>query len=244
MSPELSIVMPAFNEAQNLERNVPRLVERLEDLEVAFELIIVNDGSADTTADVAETLGRQDSRIVVRHHARNHGIGAGLMSGVRAARGEFLMVIPADLAFDLGDLEKYVRADRSIDVLVGRRSDRRDYSAARKLVSVANIWLIRMLFGVRQRQFNYISRYRTEVLRNLAITYTGSALIFAEIIIKAHDLGLSIQEVEITYVPREYGKQTGASLRLIGRTGRDMLHFWVTRAIRGKLQAPTRAVDL
>jgi len=84
-----------------------------------------------------------------------------------------------------------------------------------------------------QRQFNYISMYRLDCLREIDIEYWQSAFFFAEIMIKAQALGRRLVEVEIRYVPRTTGRATGAKAGLIARTVRDMLRFWLRWVLQG-----------
>lgn len=231
MTPLLTVAMPAYNEAANLPQNVPRLIERLSMLQPSFEIVIVNDGSQDATPQIAEALAQQDSRVRVYHHPFNRGIGAGFVTALQAARGEFLILIPADLALNLDQLHRYLDAARDADLVVGCTSARTDYTVFRNIVSVVNIRLIQWLFGLKQRQFNYISLYRTRLLKDMDIEYAGSAFFFAEIIIKARDRGARIVEADLDYVPRKHGKATGARPSLILKTGRDMIHFWLRRKL-------------
>jgi glycosyltransferase involved in cell wall biosynthesis len=150
-----------------------------------------------------------------------------MRTGIAAARGEWLILIPADLALDLDELRKYLDACRDADVVVGVRSDRSDYTAVRRLISWANISLIRLLFGMEQRQFQYISMYRVAVLRQMEVEYWRSAFFHAEILIKAKRLGYRLVEADIHYVPRASGRATGAKVGLIVRTVRDILRFWL-----------------
>ncbi len=231
MTPYLTVAMPAYNEADNLPRNVPRLVAKLDELQPSFEIVIVNDCSRDATGQIAEDLARAEPRVRVVHHAVNQGIGQGFVSAVKAARGEYLILIPADLALDLDELHKFLDAASVADVVVGRRSSRSDYNLFRKLVSVVNIGLIQVLFRMPQKQFNYISLYRTRLLKAMAIEYTGSAFFHAETLIKARDMGGKLVEVDIEYVPREGGRPTGANRRQITRTVRDIFHYWARRTL-------------
>ena len=231
--PQLSVVMPAYNEEAGLARNVVLLAARLAQLGVIFEILIVDDASMDRTGAIADGLAAADRRVRAFHHPANRGIGGGFVSGVAAATGEWLILIPADLALDLAELGKYLEAARDADVIVGVRSDRSDYSGYRLLVSWLNIRLIQILFGMRERQFNYISMYRLAVLRRMRIEYWRSAFFHAETIIKAKALGYRLAEVEISYVPRTSGQPTGARPKLLIRTVRDMLRFWIRWELRG-----------
>jgi glycosyltransferase involved in cell wall biosynthesis len=204
---------------------------KLDALQVSHEIIIVNDGSTDRTRDIAEELGSADQRIRLINHPRNLGPGSGVFTGIEAARGEFVIFIPADLALDIEELHKYIDASKHCDLVVGVRSDRRDYSLFRKFVSVVNIALIKLLFRMKQRQFNYIHMYRRSMLERINIESRG-VFITAEIMIKARDLGYRLQEVDITYVPRTAGKATCGNPGTILDTVRDLLWFWWRRTLR------------
>jgi len=230
-NPWLTVLMPAYNEATGLEGSVSQVIARLRQLQVPSEILIIDDCSTDRTGEVADTLAEYhagDSTITVRvcHHERNQGIGGGMRTGIAESRGQWLILIPADLAMDLADLDKYLNAAPSADIVVGIRSNRRDYTIRRRLVSSVNIGLIRFLFHMKLHQFQYISMYRLTVLRNMSIQCWRSAFFHAEILITARDLGYRLAEVEIHYLPRASGNATGASWRLVARTGRDMLLYW------------------
>jgi glycosyltransferase involved in cell wall biosynthesis len=222
----LTVLVPAYNEEAGLSANIELILAKLAELAIPTEVLIVDDASRDRTGAIAEELAVQHSAVRVVHHAVNQGIGGGMRTGIAEARGEWLILIPADLALDLDELRKYLHAARDADVVVGIRSDRRDYTPFRLLVSWVNIRLIQLLFNMRLRQFNYISMYRLEVLRRVGLEYWRSAFFHAEILIKAQRLGYRLVEVEICYVPRASGRATGARPRLIGRTVQDMFRYW------------------
>ncbi|MFP4056856.1 MAG: glycosyltransferase family 2 protein [Candidatus Brocadiia bacterium] len=229
LPPDLTVVMPAYNEEANLEPTVEALTARLRELGVAYELLVVDDASTDRTAAVARELADRDPALRLLRHPRNLGPGAGVATGLRAARGDSVMFIPADLAMDLRDLHKYF--DSEADVVVGLRSDRRDYSAFRKLVSAVNIALIRLLFGMPLRQFNYIHRYRREVLEGMTLESRG-VFLTAEILIKARDLGYRLEEVEVGYVPRRAGRASCGRPGVIARAVWELVRFWARRQWR------------
>ena len=249
--PWLTVLMPAYNEAAGLEAAVRLVVGKLEELGLESELLVVDDASRDATAEIAERLATEfrcdelsppaqlyaptetASRLTplpcvrVVHHAQNRGIGGGFRTGVAEARGEWMILIPADLALDLDDLPLYFAAAQEADIVVGVSPLRSDYTPFRRLVSRANIQAIATLFRLPLRQFNYISMYKTSWLRRIEIEYTQSAFFFAEVLVKCRDLGARLVEVETTYLPRETGQATGANRRLIATTARDMARYWV-----------------
>jgi glycosyltransferase involved in cell wall biosynthesis len=225
--PYLTVLMPAYNEEQNLLPNTALLMGTLAGLGVDFELLIVDDGSHDATSQIADELAARDARVRVIHHPRNLGIGRALHTGFRAARGEFTIFIPTDLAMRLEELPKYLEAARHADVVVGLRSDRRDTSLSRRIVGWANIALVRLLFAMPLRQFQYICMYRTRFLHEIDLDYPDSAFIQAEVLIKARDLGYTMTEVIVSYIPRTGGSASGARWRTVVKSTRDLAHFWL-----------------
>ena len=231
MSPYVSVVVPAYNEEENLRPTVMQIAAKLDELKTTFEVVIVNDGSTDRTREIAEGLAEADGRIRLINHPCNMGPGSGVFTGMEASRGEFIIFIPADLALDLDELHKYIDASRECDLVVGIRSDRRDYSLFRKFVSYVNIALIKVLFGMKERQFNYIHMYCRTMLNRINIE-SRSVFITAEIMIKARDLGYRLKEVDITYVPRTAGQATCGNPGTIIDTVKDLFKFWWKRTFR------------
>jgi glycosyltransferase involved in cell wall biosynthesis len=238
MSPTVTVFIPAFNEADNLATSVEVLLAKMDELGVNAEILIVDDGSQDGTAQRADELACQLEGVRSTHHARNLGIGMSFNTAVELARGEWMIFIPADLALHPNELKRYFEAAPQADIVVGLRSDRSDYTWLRHLVSWTNIHLIQALFGMKPRQFQYISMYRLDVLRRINIEYWRSAFFLPEILIKARDLGCRLVEVEIRYAPRLSGKPTGAKLILVLLTVFDIFHFWIRwKSNRRKLES-------
>ena len=226
-TPYLTVLMPAYNEEANLAANVPPLLAKLSALGIDFELLIVDDGSYDATPRLADELAASHVQVRALHHDRNRGIGRALYTGFQGARGRYTIFIPADLAMDLDDLSKYLDAVQEADVVVGLRSDRRGTPLARRMVSLVNIALVRLLFGMPIRQFQYICMWPTRLLHEIAIEYPDSPFLQAEVLIKARDMGYRLAEVEVIYLPRTRGRPTGGRTRMVIKSAYDLFHFWL-----------------
>jgi len=224
--PFLTVFTPAYNEEENLPRSVEAILRKVDELGISTEILVIEDGSTDRTAHIADALAGTNPRVRVVHQGRNQGIGRALVSAIPHARGEWLIFIPADLPLDLSELSRFTDAAPYADVVVGLRSDRSDYNILRTLISYSNIFLIRLMFGMRLSQYQYISMYRMDILRNMRITCTDSAFFLAEILIRARDQGCRLIEVPIQYAPRVSGKPTGAKLVLVIQTVLDLFLFW------------------
>lgn len=230
-APYFSVVMPVFNEDRNVVTAIATLTREFEDAPCTFEIVVVDDGSVDDTVAVVRGLMQRDARIRLYRHRRNMGPGVGVYTGMAVATGTFVIFVPADLAMSPGELAKFIAASRHADVVNGLRSDRRDYSVLRKCMSVANIALIRFLFGMKLRQFNYIQAYRRAMFDRFYPRSMG-VFITAEILVLARDNGYKTVEVEIEYLPRLIGTTGVANWRSIKKTLIELWSFWLRRVLR------------
>jgi glycosyltransferase involved in cell wall biosynthesis len=225
-SPFLTVFTPAYNEEDNLSRCVEAVLGKMDELAVTSEILIVNDGSTDRTFQIANSIADANARVRVIHQEKNQGIGKAFLKAVQHARGQWFIFIPADLPLNPSELSRFIEPTPYADIIVGLRSNRSDYTLLRKVISYSNIFLIRLLFGMKLSQYQYISMYRVALLRNMKITCAGSAFFLAEILIRARDQGKRLIEVPIHYAPRVSGKPTGAKFLLVIQTVRDLFLFW------------------
>ncbi len=226
-SPFLTVFTPAYNEEGNLLHCIETILGKMDELGISSEILIVDDGSTDRTFHIASSIAKENSRVQVIRQAKNQGIGKAFVRAIQHARGQWFIFIPADLPLHPSEVSRFIEAASSADIIVGLRSDRSDYNLLRKVISYSNIFLIRLLFGMKLSQFQYISMYRTDSLRGMKITRTNSAFFLAEILIRARDQGDRLVEVPIQYAPRVSGKPTGAKFLLVIQTVFDLFVFWV-----------------
>jgi glycosyltransferase involved in cell wall biosynthesis len=218
------VFFPCYNEAQNIERVVRRAVEVLPTLVSDWEIIIVNDGSADATGSIADGLAAGNHRIRAVHHERNRGYGAALRSGFAAAAKEYVFYTDGDGQFDIAELDRLLDLIGTADIVSGRRRNRRD-----SLVRRFNAWcwgvLVQRMLRFRCRDVDSAFKlYRLEMFDRISLKSTG-ALIDAEILARAARLGYTIATTPVTHLPRVAGKQTGARLRVILRAFRELLRL-------------------
>ncbi len=142
-STAFSVVIPFFNEEQNLQPLLEELVPVMESLDGSFEVLLVDDASTDGSLAAAKTLAAEDPRLRLLHLERQQGQSGALAAGFRAARGQRVITLDADLQNDPADLPRMVEASSSYDVVCGIRQERRD-SWVRKVSS-------RIANGIRNR---------------------------------------------------------------------------------------------
>jgi len=225
--PKLSLVFPVFDEAANVGEVIEsacvigaQLVER-------FEVVVVDDGSRDGSADIIDAWSASDARVRAVRHGANAGYGAALRSGLTAARGELVFFSDADLQFDLAELARLLRHTRDFDIVAGYRSPRCDPWPR---IVIARVWaaLVRVLFGLRVRDIDCAFKvFHRRVVDELPLSSVG-AFINTELLVRARAAGFRIQQVPVSHRRRLRGRQTGASPRVIARAAVELARLYRT----------------
>jgi len=225
----LSYFFPAHNEEANLEGLVVEALETLPSIAETFEIIAVNDGSRDRTAEIAARLAAEHPDVVrVVNHDVCRGYGGALRSGFEASRYELLCFTDGDRQFRVADLARLTARMAETDhpdVVVGYRIKRADpfiriaYARTYKLAN-------RIFFGLRVRDVDCAAKlFRREALTGVRVE-SGGAFFSAELLVKILRAGRSIVEVGVPHYPRTAGSPTGAKVSVIWRAVKD---FWTLR---------------
>jgi glycosyltransferase involved in cell wall biosynthesis len=227
----ISAVLPAFNEAANLERALDGLGQALTSVAGDFEIIVVDDGSRDDSAALLERLRRGNPRLHVVRHETNLGYGAALRSGFRRARFPLVFFMDADNQFDPSEISLLVERLGDADMVIGYRAVRRD-PLRRRLNAWAFFTLVRVLFGYLARDVNCAFKLiRRELLEHLGLRSDG-ALINTELLVLGRRRGARIVEVPVHHYPRTAGTQTGARPAVVLRAFREL--FALRRSLGGR----------
>lgn len=232
LRPSITAVLPAFNEAANLEQTVSGLAPVLSRLSGGWEIVVVDDGSTDATAEVAARLAAAQWGLYLIRHPSNLGYGAALRTGFAAARHEWVLLFDADGQFLAGEVERLVAAADGADLVAGVRVRRADPWHRR---AYASAWraLCGLILGVRVRDINCgFKLMRTTLIQSLDLR-AGGALISAELLAKAARAGARIAEVPVSHIPRAHGQQTGGSLAVLLRAYWELFRLgWRIRRFR------------
>ena len=205
--PELSVVMPAYNEETALPDVLDEATAALDAVSGQWELIVVDDGSTDSTPEILRDRGAADERIRVLTQHGNLGYGMALRRGFDAARHLVVAYTDADGQLDLRDLAVLYPFLRDVDMVVGYRIDRRDSGARRFASKVYNLLATTML-GIRARDVNCaLKMFRSSFLYMIELT-SSDFLIDAELFARAKQAGLRWAEVGVTHRAREGGSST------------------------------------
>jgi glycosyltransferase involved in cell wall biosynthesis len=200
----LSITIPVYNEEQNIPILYERLVRELEIVGRPFEIILVNDGSADGSEAALEALCRRDSRVKVVNFRRNFGQTAAMMAGINYASGDIIIPMDGDLQNDPADIARLLaKLEEGYDVVSGWRQDRKDHRLKRNFPSRVANYLISRISGVHLHDYGCsLKAYRKDVLKNVKLY--GEMHRF--IPIYASWEGGRVTEVPVTHHPRIHGQ--------------------------------------
>jgi glycosyltransferase involved in cell wall biosynthesis len=221
----LSLVLPAHNEAENIEIVVERALEVLPKYTSEFEIVVVNDGSRDSTGAIIDRLAANDRRVRALHHSKNRGYGAALTTGFEATVSDFVMFMDADRQFDIADLGLLSPFVGKFDIVAGFRKERQD-EFHRKLFAETFNLVVRMLFGVHMRDIDTAFKiFRGDMLRSLELSAPG-ALINTEMQAKLRRQGASLVQIGVNHYPRVAGSATGGNPRVIARAMKETVRLW------------------
>jgi putative flippase GtrA len=220
----LSVILPAYNEEALIANTVSVVMSALSSWMRDFEVIVVNDGSKDSTGEIVARLAAYDRRIRLVNHPVNKGYGAALVTGFESVTKEFAFFMDSDGQFDIRDLLRFFPLIEEYGAVLGYRMDRQD-TWVRKL----NAWgwkkLVGFIFGVHARDIDCAFKlFRAEFFRATRLETRG-AMINAEILYKLARAGYTFTEVGVQHLPRLAGKATGARPAVILRALGEMLVY-------------------
>jgi glycosyltransferase involved in cell wall biosynthesis len=222
----ISLVLPAYNEADNIEPMVAEAVPALEAVADDYEIIVVDDGSSDETAAVTHRVSEQNPRVRLVQHEVNRGFGAAVFSGFTNARKDWIFYTDADRQFVLSELERFVPYMDEADLIAGYRAPRRDPFLR---VFYGKGWsaLCTLLFGYTVRDVDCgFKLFRREIIEELAPQIESRGATFSiEWLARAKRAGYRFQELPVTHRPRVAGSQTGANIDVIVRAFRELIRF-------------------
>ena len=208
MSVELSVVIPLYNEEQNVAPLLAELSAILASMPVPHEVVLIDDGSTDGTFEALRRIQKSHQHVRVIRFARNFGQTAAFAAGFAHARGRLIVTSDGDLQNDPRDIPRMIEAaDSGYDIVCGWRKDRKDAFFSRLLPSMLANRLISRATGVRLHDYGCsLKVFRAEVVKPLKLY--GEMHRFLPAI--ASEQGVSIHEMVVNHRPRRHGTSTSA----------------------------------
>jgi len=230
---DLSIVVPVYNEVENLEALIQRIGEALDASSISYEIICVDDGSSDGSLDTLRMLARDRAHLRAISFRRNFGQTAALDAGFRHAQGDVVVPLDADLQNDPADIPRLLEElGKGYDVVSGWRKKRKDPFFSRILPSKLANWLIGAVTGVRIHDYGCtLKAYRRELLADIRLY--GEMHRFLPALV--HWEGGKIGEIEVSHHPRRAGKSKYG----IGRTFKVILDLLTVKFLASYATSPS-----
>lgn len=228
----ISVILPAYNEEENIKQTLDEVYEFFTARGYDFEIIVVNDGSTDSTGKIVQDWISSKQEVHMITHDKNKGYGAALKSGFSAARGDLIFFMDSDGQFDVNDFDRlYTRLD-GYDGILGYRIKRAD-PISRIIAAWGWNMLAKVFLGVPYKDIDCAFKiFKRHVIADMPIQSNGAG-VNMEII--ARSRGYKFVQVGVKHRQRTRGKATGLKLKVVLN---GLKEFWrIYRAQRGRQHA-------
>ena len=202
--PRVSVIVPLYNEQESIRPLYAAIVQALGQLGCTFEIVFVDDGSADSTVAIATQIARIDARLCIVKFRRNYGQTPAMAAGIEQARGEILVTMDGDLQNDPADIRLLLdQINAGYDIVVGWRHNRQDKLVSRKIPSRIANWLIGKVTGVPIRDNGCsLKAFRAELIKSIPLYSEMHRFIPA----MASIAGPRVAEIKVRHHARRYGQ--------------------------------------
>ncbi len=234
----LSVFFPAYNDGGTIASMVIRAVQAASELTPDYEVIVVNDGSADDTADIADELARTYPRVRVVHHPVNRGYGGALQTGFRSATKDFIFYTDGDAQYDPAEMAMlWAQMTSDADLVNGYKISRSD-PLHRIIIGRLYHHIVSVLFGLTVRDVDCDFRLMRRAIFDRIRLEKASGVICLEMMKKIQDAGFRIVEVPVHHYHRAYGRSQFFNVRRVLKTGIDVMALWFALVVRRRHRLP------
>jgi glycosyltransferase involved in cell wall biosynthesis len=235
------VFFPAYNDSGTIASLVITALQTAQTLTDDFEIIIVNDGSVDATAQIANELARTYTHVKVVHHHGNRGYGGALRTGFETATRDRIFYTDGDAQYDPAEMARLWDAFADdVDLVNGYKISRSD-PLHRVVIGRIYHHTVRLLFGLRVRDVDCDFRLLRRSIFDSVRLEKDSGVICLEMMKKIQDAGFTIVEVPVHHYHRAYGRSQFFNFPRIYRTGVDVMKLWLALVVRGTHQQPDPA---
>ena len=232
--PGLSVFLPAYNDSGTIASLVITSLKTAARLTPDFEIIIVNDGSADATAEIADELARTYPQVRVVHHDKNRGYGGALRTGFASATRDLIFYTDGDAQYDPAEMEALWDAfGDDVDLVNGYKISRSD-PLHRIVIGRVYHHTVKLLFGLKVRDVDCDFRLMRRAIFDRVVLEKNSGVICLEMMKKIQDAGFRIAEVPVHHYHRAFGKSQFFNFRRLFKTGVDVMKLWFALVIRNE----------
>jgi glycosyltransferase involved in cell wall biosynthesis len=232
--PSLTIFFPAYNDGGTIASLVIQAVQVASRLTSDFEVIVVNDGSSDSTRDVADELARTYPQVRAIHHPRNRGYGGALRTGFSSATKDLVAYTDGDAQYDPGEFEAlWNQLTPDADMVTGYKISRAD-PLHRIVIGRVYHWTVKLLFRLRVRDVDCDFRLMRREIFDRVKLEKDTGVICLELMRKVQDAGCRVREVPVHHYHRLHGRSQFFNFRRVFWTGIDVLKLWFHLVVLGR----------
>ncbi len=236
MAKSISIFFPAYNDGGTIASMVISALLTVRELTDDYEIIVINDGSADYTPQLLDELARVYEEVRIIHHEQNRGYGGALRTGFSSATKELIFYTDGDAQYDARELRVlYPALIDGVDMVNGYKISRSD-PWYRTVIGRTYHWIVKLAFGLRLRDVDCDFRLIRRTIFDRVHLESNSGVICVEMMKKIQDAGFVIAEAPVHHYHRVYGSSQFFNFRRILRVGRDLLRLWEQLVLQPKLR--------
>ena len=239
--PPLSIVVPCFNEARNVESAINEIQECLDRTGLEGEIIVVNDGSTDNTLAVIKKIETVDRRVLVLNKETNEGMGKGFWDGVKVARNPFVVLVPGDGENDVSEILSFYFLVQHVDIVVPYIHNADVRHIGRRVVSSLYRLIINLSFGTSLNYTNGTVIYNRDALSTVKLNSSGF-FYQTELLVKLIRKGFLYAEVPHSLSGRKGGRSTALTFRSLCSLVRSFFVLFFRIHIR-RVEGASRQFD-
>jgi glycosyltransferase involved in cell wall biosynthesis len=228
----LSVFFPACNDSGTIASLVISAIRTAQRLTPDFEVIVINDGSVDQTAEILDDLATKYPEMRVIHHERNRGYGGALRTGFASATRERIFYTDGDAQYDPSEMALlWERFSDDVDLVNGYKISRSD-PFHRIVIGRIYHHTVRLLFGLKVRDVDCDFRMMRRTIFDSVRLEKNSGVICLEMMKKIQDAGFRIAEVPVHHYHRVHGKSQFFNFSLLARTAVDVAKLWFALVVR------------
>lgn len=232
-TPTISAVVPVYNEENNVENAVKALMTVLGEGFSDYEILIIESGSTDRTADIADRLASNNSHVRVIHQISREGLGSAIRLGFANSFMDYILYLDGDEPFDVKKIEKIIPLLDSCEAVIGYRVGRRE-NFKRRLFSKVYNGIIQFFFRLNVRDVNFSMKVVSRsLIRKLKLRANG-CFYDAELIAEIRRTGNDIYELGFDYTPRSNGESSLDKPSIIINMLVEMFSYFIRRKIFGR----------
>ncbi len=240
----ISLLTWGYNEEELLEEFLDKAFKMMDENVEDYEIVFINDGSTDRTAEIVENYAKKRKELRVIHNEKNMNVGYSVRRAIKSATKEFLFWQTIDWSYDLKNLRICLELLNYYDVVVGIRPypirlfsyipflrsmyriKSRSDNLQKAIVSLGNYYVLRILFGIPFQDFQNIFFFKAELLRSFELK-GDSSFISPQMLLKAYEKGAKFIEVPIKFIPRKAGEAKGTKPTSILKSIKEISSHWL-----------------